>query len=75
MTSFYEHCHTLGALPLYFIISYSNTAEKFISEVVTALVPEIFCANTSLKNIHVLLFFIFFLYIGATQNTHYFADV
>jgi hypothetical protein len=28
-----------------------------------------------LKNIHVLLFFIFFLYIGATQNTHYFADV
>ena len=43
---FYEHCYTLGALPFYFIISYSNTAQQHISEVVTALVPEIFCANT-----------------------------
>lgn len=49
MSNFYEHCHTLGALPFYFIISQSNTVQQRISEVVTALVPEIFCANTSLK--------------------------
>ena len=72
---FYEHCHCLGALPFYFIISYSYTVQQHISEVAAALVPEIFCANRSLTNIHFLFFFIFFLYIGATQNTHYFSGL
>lgn len=43
---FYKHCHILGALPIYFIISYSNTAQQYISEVAAAIVSEIFCANT-----------------------------